>query len=291
MNNNYDNNDYSYDYGQSSGDMYSSPYGMDNNDFRSEAMTETKHINSYSSDTIKKYNAKNKKPPYAAAVFILWLIATLGIGVYSVFISKGWIAAPLFMQLVVGFYVYIASSPEKCFRNTVIFLACSAAAVSGLYYLSTLFPAPFEAMSTKWHLHLAEQSFFAVGFLLITISLKFRNDFMKRCTVPVNAVCSGINSKSIPGYRGVSAKGYAPVFTFRYNGRTYRVEDTDYVTHSRPKLDKEYKIFIDPADPEHFYEPKKYRAIKNRSIFSGSFLIILGLAATFVTTLMAMGIM
>ena len=288
--NNYDINSRSFSNTQSQEDNYSSQFYSDNSS-SSDAVQENKRINSYGKDTIKKYNAKTKKSAYAVAVFVLWLISTLGVGVYSVLIYHGWITAPLFMQLIVGFYVYIVSSNEKCFRNIVIFFFCSAAALYGLYYLSVLFPAPFDAMSSKWHIHIMEQLFFVCGFLLISISLRFRNDYMENCTVPVNAVCVKINEKSIPGYRGVSAKGYAPVFVFRYNGKTYRVEDNDYVAHSKPKLEKEYKIFIDPDDPKHFYEPKKYRAIKNRSIFTGCFLIVLGLVATYVTTLMAMGIM
>lgn len=64
---------------------------------------------------------------------------------------------------------------------------------------------------------------------------------------------------------------YCPVYVFRLNGVLYQVCDNIYVTGCPQKVSEHYTIFINPEDPEDFYDP-------NRKPTSVIVMLILGFA-------------
>ena len=101
------------------------------------------------------------------------------------------------------------------------------------------------------------------------------------CNEEIMGVYQGYNS-----YPSKTVSSYAPIFKYKYNGKTYVRQCSN--TYSFKKLDKdmvkgnEYRIYINPKNPSSFVLNKKV-GIKNvMCMMFGVMCIFVGLSALFV---------
>ena len=130
----------------------------------------------------------------------------------------------------------------------------------------------------------AKYTFVLIGVTMggMTTKIFYRNiKSVNICNEEIMGVYQGYNS-----YPSKTVSSYAPIFKYKYNGKTYVCQCSN--TYSFKKLDKdmvkgnEYRIYINPKNPSSLVLNKKV-GIKNvLCMMFGVMCIFIGLSALFI---------
>ncbi|MCR4646799.1 MAG: DUF3592 domain-containing protein [Oscillospiraceae bacterium] len=140
-------------------------------------------------------------------------------------------------------------------------------------------------------------AFFVIFFIILAVSFipflltyfVFSTEMAqanpKGCTEPVYAVVIRNIQRETEDEDTGRQTEYVPVFQYKYNGNTYEAESAFADNSPRFKEGEEVKLMLDPADPEHFYDPG------SRRILLGAYLLTLTFPAGVLFGAVVVGVM
>lgn len=214
-------------------------------------------------------------------IFLLWFLGSIA-AIFVVLIKFGpWLTISVFGQFffVIGLMVLFSGIKNHNFSPPfLIFIYVGLAAIiSGLFLQfgsDSLKESPGEFLS-----YVGLSIFFFMGASLI-ISYFVRTAREKNCTELVRAYCIDIQRR----YRNDEHHYkqhylYCPVFSFRYNNKTYEVCSNLYTAYINAELGKEYDLYINPKYPHCFKEEGESGRQAGVEIVLGTFFMCISILA------------
>lgn len=93
--------------------------------------------------------------------------------------------------------------------------------------------------------------FLLIGIFLIKDSLDLKS-FKKKCTYKINAICVSTNVDYLHKNKG--ERTMRPIYNFWFNDKEYKVSTNIINKNSSFVIGKSYEIFINPNNPNEFFD-------------------------------------
>lgn len=122
-------------------------------------------------------------------------------------------------------------------------------------------------MSTKTVGLLVGLLFFLIGLCVIVFPLIHRNVMLKKCTLKIDATCTGLASRYSRNKNGRAHRVFAPNWEYKVNGLTYEHQESTYTNVGYPEIGSVHEILVNPDDPVEIY----------RKTGTQAFLVVFGL--------------
>ena len=235
-------------------------------------------------------NSNKNSGGLVSLIFIIWFIASI---IFLVISGKNaeyqWLLPIIFGQyfLVFGAIAIISTRGSK--KKTAAAIGILFVLIGGgVLTLGLMHHFGDEDMKKKIVdsiPFIASLGFSVGGICGIVGSIVSRNSMVARCTYETQAQV--IDIKSRVGSRKNHTTVYCPVYQAYVNGETVQLCDNVYSNVKVPNIGDIRPIFIDPDDPESYYEPKMYRMGFLIKMFVFSMFTVIG-AVVFVVMLTVM---
>ncbi len=216
-------------------------------------------------------NGKSKAYDTVASIlFLLWFVASIGLLIYFAKTGKTALTLAVFGQyfLVFGIIGLVSSVSEGGFKfkslPILLFPLVGIGAIAGgiiiQYGSEELKKRCVDALPTIFIM-----LFIVIGICLIIGGLYSSLYLKLTCTEYVNAECIEVRKQ----FNSNNGEAYCPVYSFSYNGQSYKVCNDMYTNMYVPALGESYELYINPNKPMKFYEPLRVKS-------TGLFMVILG---------------
>ena len=203
---------------------------------------------------------------------MLWLLISCTLLGTAIFFGEYWAIILFVIHIFLGMASYALSPAKSNWRRLLMPFTVVGPLAAASVILRFIFPEVFQRLSRDTPGLACIVVFPMIGMIFLFVAFVKVPDRKKRCTIPVTAECVELLMHKEPNnVRGRIA--FCPVYVFRHNGVLHQVCDNIY-TNGDPIQEKEkYTIYINPEDPEDFYDP-------NRGPTSIAVILILGFGFT-----------
>ena len=196
---------------------------------------------------------KVSKMSNLTCAYWVWVLGSFGVIIIAAFIeSIRWICVPVTGQLMAGLGLAFMFSSKKLRFKQVMFNLMFVVVGILLIVASII-------SKVKPDLEMPEYFVPGIGFfiglcVIVFPIISYLID-CKTCTEEVDAVVIDL----IPS-KGSEHRTYTPLYRYRYNGKDYEVHNSSYSNSGNPHIDEQRTLYIDPNDPETFFDKKRARS-------------------------------
>ena len=205
-----------------------------------------------------------------STVFLIWFVASIGLLIYFAKAGKTALALAVFGQyfLVFGIAGIVSTISSGGFK-----LSTFPILLFPLVGIATMAGGIITQYGSKEFKEKCIDSLpmvFIILFIVIGIGLiigGLYNGLYLRlvCKEYVSAQCIEVRKQ----YMGDRGEKYCPVYTYEYNGQSYKACDDVYTNKYFHTVGINYELYINPKKPTQFYEPRK-------SAGTGVFMVVFG---------------
>lgn len=227
----------------------------------------------------KEYTASDK---WFGIAFLSWFVLSIVGLIASAKVGQlGWTAILFGQYFVVFGMVGLVSEIKSGFRHPIMVIF----AVIGFLVVTCGFLWQFgdEVLKESVVYHIPNMMagvFMLVGMLLL-VQIVIEKMEQKKCTYAVQGKCVEVKWRYSSSSNVGSTKNYCPVYEYYYNGRTYTGSQGVYTNIIRV-IEGEYReIFLNPDNPEVFYEKGMSRAFNGMSLFLGVIFVAVSIVVVY----------
>lgn len=235
---------------------------------------------------VSKHHPQSKtKTGSTILLFIFELILTASVIIFTM-MEGMWPAIP-YSYLIICLLTALFSSPGRCsLRTMVIFTVMETLICAGIIACRFYYPSFFISLSNHLLPCCCGAFVLTIGSGYIIYSVLNFHYYKKTCTVQVpGRVIRYRESKQSGGRGGRSVTVYCPEYEYFFNGKTFRNSDQRYHKFVNPSIDSIRTLYIDPENPDSFFEPKRTSALYRRKIFIGIAFVLMGIMMTYLFTM------
>ncbi|MBE5933220.1 MAG: DUF3592 domain-containing protein [Lachnospiraceae bacterium] len=193
-----------------------------------------------------------------STVFLIWFVASIGLLIYFAKTGKTALALAVFGQyfLVFGIAGMVSSISSGGFRLSTLPILLFP--IVGLTTLAGGIITQYGSEEFKKKCIDSLPMVFIILFIVIGICLiicgLYSGLYLKLvCKEYVSAQCIEVRKQ----YMGDKGEKYCPVYTYEYNGQSYKACDDVYTDKYFHTVGIDYELYINPKKPTQFYEPRK----------------------------------
>ena len=235
-------------------------------------------------------NSNKNSGGLVSLIFIIWFIASIiFLAVSGKNAEYRWLLPVIFGQYFLVFGAIAINSTRGSKKKTAAAIGILFVVIGGgALTLGLMHHFGDEDMKKKIIdsiPYIASLGFCLGGICGIVGSIVSRNSMIARCTYETQAQVIDLKSSVSTGKN--HTRVYCPVYQAYVNGETVQLCDNVYSNVKVPNIGDIRSIFIDPDDPEFYYEPKMYRMGFRIKMFIFSMFTVVG-AAVFVVMLNVM---
>ena len=206
-----------------------------------------------------------------SVVFVIWFIASIVAMIYFSQTNKGALVVTIFGQyfLVFGLIAVISSLKSKKFQAfTLIFPVIGIGAMAG----GCIFRFGTEELKKQAEAalpYLFLGLFFIIGVSLVLGTYLTSKRKHEVCNYCITATCVEVKSHYDDGSRT-----YCPVYEVYFRHETMQICNNFYTNIHRVEVGETREIYLNPEDPNEFYEPKEELSTKRFTYILGGIFVI-----------------
>ena len=209
-------------------------------------------------------------------VFLVWFVASIGAMIYFSKTNRGALVVTVFGQyfLVFGLIAVISGIKNKNFQAvTLLFPLVGIGAMAG----GCIFQ--FGAEAVKKQAEAAIPYLFLGLFFVIGVSLVLGTYLKSKRKHEVCNYCIAATCVEVKSHYDDGTRTYCPVYEVYYRGEMIRICNNLYTNIHRVEVGEAREIYLNPNDPNEFYEPKEEKATKKFMYILGSIFAIVSIFA------------